>query len=215
MAADLRDERHRDEQDHLPREVPDRDQALSEDERVQEKHGGRADVDDEGVGDERDLLPQPAAREEVEARGDPAKELLSYSGDGVTMYTHSGTHIDALNHFGLHGKIWNEVGASDDLGVRDRVEVAGEYLAGDQAGEVCHVHHERGADLVGDLTHDPEVHQAGVGGVAGDDHEWTELSGQRPDLVVVQQPGGGGDAACRRGGRPPLRRRGGRVLPRR
>jgi len=52
------------------------------------------------------------------SRGDPAKELLSYSGDGVTMYTHSGTHIDALNHFGLHGKIWNEVAASDDLGVR-------------------------------------------------------------------------------------------------
>jgi len=40
---------------------------------------------------------------------DPAKELLSYSGDGVTMYLHSGTHIDALNHFGLHGKIWNQV----------------------------------------------------------------------------------------------------------
>jgi kynurenine formamidase len=52
------------------------------------------------------------------SRGDSAKELLSYSGDGVTMYTHSGTHIDALNHFGLHGKIWNEVSATDDLGVR-------------------------------------------------------------------------------------------------
>src|SRR4051794_12061778 len=49
------------------------------------------------------------------SRGDPAKELLSYSGDGVTMYTHTGTHIDALNHFGLHGKIWNEVSAADDL----------------------------------------------------------------------------------------------------
>ena len=51
-------------------------------------------------------------------RGDPAKELLSYSGDAVSMYTHSGTHIDALNHFGLHGKIWNQVSAQDDLGVR-------------------------------------------------------------------------------------------------
>ncbi len=47
-----------------------------------------------------------------------AKELLSYSGDGVTMYTHTGTHLDALNHFGLHGKIWNEVTAEDALGVR-------------------------------------------------------------------------------------------------
>jgi len=49
---------------------------------------------------------------------DTAKELLSYSGDGVSMYTHTGTHIDALNHFGLHGKIWNQVSAQDALGVR-------------------------------------------------------------------------------------------------
>lgn len=46
------------------------------------------------------------------------KELLSYSGDGVSMYTHTGTHIDALNHFGLRGKIWNQVSADDALGVR-------------------------------------------------------------------------------------------------
>jgi kynurenine formamidase len=49
---------------------------------------------------------------------DTAKELLSYSGDAVSMYTHSGTHIDALNHFGLHGKIWNQVSADEALGVR-------------------------------------------------------------------------------------------------
>jgi len=49
---------------------------------------------------------------------DTAKELLSYSGDGVSMYTHTGTHIDTLNHFGLHGKIWNQVSAEDALGVR-------------------------------------------------------------------------------------------------
>ena len=49
---------------------------------------------------------------------DTAKELLSYSGDGVSMYTHSGTHIDTLNHFGLNGKIWNQVSADDALGVR-------------------------------------------------------------------------------------------------
>jgi len=34
------------------------------------------------------------------------------------MYTHTGTHLDALNHFGLHGKIWNEYSAADHLGVR-------------------------------------------------------------------------------------------------
>ena len=51
------------------------------------------------------------------ARGN-AKELQSYSGDGVSMYTHTGTHIDALSHFGLNGKIWNQVSAGDALGVR-------------------------------------------------------------------------------------------------
>ena len=49
---------------------------------------------------------------------DSAKELLSYSGDAVSMYTHSGTHLDTLNHFGLHGEIWNKVHADDALGVR-------------------------------------------------------------------------------------------------
>ena len=49
---------------------------------------------------------------------DPGKELSSYSGDAVSMYTHSGTHLDTLNHFGLHGKIWNQVSAEDALGVR-------------------------------------------------------------------------------------------------
>jgi kynurenine formamidase len=49
---------------------------------------------------------------------DTAKELLSYSGDAVSMYTHTGTHLDTLNHFGLHGKIWNQVSAEDAVGVR-------------------------------------------------------------------------------------------------
>jgi kynurenine formamidase len=49
---------------------------------------------------------------------DTSKELLSYSGDGVSMYTHTGTHLDTLNHFGLHGKIWNQVDSHDALGVR-------------------------------------------------------------------------------------------------
>lgn len=46
------------------------------------------------------------------------EELLSYSADAISMYTHTGTHIDALNHFGLHGKIWNRVAASETLDTR-------------------------------------------------------------------------------------------------
>lgn len=51
------------------------------------------------------------------ARGD-AKERVSWSGDSVSMNTHTGTHIDTLNHFGLNGKIWNQVSADNALGVR-------------------------------------------------------------------------------------------------
>jgi AcrR family transcriptional regulator/kynurenine formamidase len=51
------------------------------------------------------------------ARG-KTSELLSHSGDVVSMSTHTGTHIDALNHFGLHGKIWNGIQADDAVGAR-------------------------------------------------------------------------------------------------
>jgi kynurenine formamidase len=43
---------------------------------------------------------------------------VSYTGSAVSMYTHTGTHIDALNHFGLDGKIWNGFAASEHLGDR-------------------------------------------------------------------------------------------------
>lgn len=39
--------------------------------------------------------------------GQTMNEKVSYTGDAISMYTHMGTHIDALNHFGLNGKIWN------------------------------------------------------------------------------------------------------------
>lgn len=43
--------------------------------------------------------------------------LLEHSSDAISMSTHTGTHIDALNHFGLKGKIWNGVDADDAVGV--------------------------------------------------------------------------------------------------
>jgi kynurenine formamidase len=52
----------------------------------------------------------------VPARGGDA--LLSHSSDAVSMNTHTGTHIDTLSHFGLHGNIWNGVGADAALGAR-------------------------------------------------------------------------------------------------
>jgi kynurenine formamidase len=50
--------------------------------------------------------------------GKTMNEHVSYSGAAVSMYTHMGTHIDALNHFGLDGEIWNGFRADEHLGDR-------------------------------------------------------------------------------------------------
>ena len=47
-----------------------------------------------------------------------ANQLVSYSGDGVSMYTHCGTHIDTFNHFGYSGEIFNGFTAAEHLGSR-------------------------------------------------------------------------------------------------
>ena len=43
---------------------------------------------------------------------------VSYTGAAFSMYTHTGTHIDTLAHFGLDGRIWNGFRASEHLGDR-------------------------------------------------------------------------------------------------
>lgn len=43
---------------------------------------------------------------------------VGYSGSAVSMYAHSGTHIDALSHFGLDGRIYNGFRAEEHLGDR-------------------------------------------------------------------------------------------------
>ncbi len=48
--------------------------------------------------------------------GHRMNEKVSYTGDAISMYTHMGTHIDALNHFGLNGKIWNGFTPEEHLG---------------------------------------------------------------------------------------------------
>jgi kynurenine formamidase len=43
-------------------------------------------------------------------------ELVTYSGSTISMYAHTGTHIDALAHFGLRGRIWNGFETNEHLG---------------------------------------------------------------------------------------------------
>src|SRR5205823_8471309 len=74
VPADLRDDRQGEEEGHLLSHVPERDQALPQDHRISEQDSRRARVHDERVGQERDPLPEPATREEVESRGDASEE---------------------------------------------------------------------------------------------------------------------------------------------
>jgi kynurenine formamidase len=50
--------------------------------------------------------------------GREQNHLVGYSGDCIAMYTHCGTHIDALNHFGYCGEIWNGFTEREHLGSR-------------------------------------------------------------------------------------------------
>ena len=62
--------------------------------------------------------PEGEKADDVMGVGREANELVSYSGDAISMHTHCGTHIDALNHFGYRGEIFNGFKAADQLGSR-------------------------------------------------------------------------------------------------
>ncbi len=49
-------------------------------------------------------------------KGTKENEHVSYTGSAVSMYTHTGTHLDTLSHFGLDGKIFNGWSANEHLG---------------------------------------------------------------------------------------------------
>lgn len=48
--------------------------------------------------------------------GPEQNDHVAWSADAVSMFTHCGTHIDTLNHFGYSGRIWNGFTADDHLG---------------------------------------------------------------------------------------------------
>ena len=60
--------------------------------------------------------------------GRAQNEHVSYTGAAISMYTHTGTHIDALNHFGLDGRIWNGFEARQHLGDRGWRKTGAETL---------------------------------------------------------------------------------------
>jgi len=62
--------------------------------------------------------PGGTAVDNLNGVGSQVNRHVCYSGDVVFMYTHTGTHIDALNHFGVDGKIYNGFTPEEHLGSR-------------------------------------------------------------------------------------------------
>lgn len=60
--------------------------------------------------------------------GEKMNRKVSYTGDAISMYTHMGTHIDALNHFGLNGKIWNGYTPEEHLGDKGWLKTGAETI---------------------------------------------------------------------------------------
>ncbi len=60
--------------------------------------------------------------------GEKMNRKVSYTGDAISMYTHMGTHIDALNHFGLDGKIWNGYTPEEYLGDKGWLKTGAETI---------------------------------------------------------------------------------------
>jgi kynurenine formamidase len=62
--------------------------------------------------------PDGTAVDNLNGVGDEINQRVCYSGDVIFMYTHTGTHIDSLNHFGVDGQIYNGFTPSEHLGSR-------------------------------------------------------------------------------------------------
>jgi kynurenine formamidase len=78
-------------------------------------------------------------------------EHVSYTGTAVSMYTHMGTHIDALSHFGLDGKIYNGFEAKEHLGDRGWRVAGAEKLPPIVArGVLLDVARAKGVDMLPD-----------------------------------------------------------------
>ena len=53
---------------------------------------------------------------------------VGYTGSAISMYTHTGTHIDAFNHFGIGGQIYNGFRAEEHLGDRGWMKTGAETI---------------------------------------------------------------------------------------
>lgn len=62
--------------------------------------------------------PSGTVVDDLNGAGETVNRHVCYSGDVVFMYTHTGTHIDSLNHFGVDGHMYNGFSVEENLGSR-------------------------------------------------------------------------------------------------
>ncbi len=60
--------------------------------------------------------PSGGVVDDVAGLGAETMRRASRSSDAMSMFTHTGTHIDALNHFGHEGMVWNCYDVREHLG---------------------------------------------------------------------------------------------------
>ena len=86
-------------------------------------------------------------------------------------------------------------GGGDDVAV---VKRRGLFASGDQSGNVCHVHHQKGSVGVSDFSELSVVPVTWVGRSSADDHGGFEETGKVGELFVVDVSGFGMDAVGKR-----------------
>src|SRR5438477_959136 len=62
--------------------------------------------------------PSGTAVDDRNDQGEAMNRRIGYSGDAIAMYSHCGTHLDTLNHFGYGEEIFNGYRAAEHLGSR-------------------------------------------------------------------------------------------------
>ena len=112
--------------------------------------------------------------------GDEQNQHVSYTGSAISMYTHTGTHLDTLSHFGLDGKIFNGFSASEHLGDTGWKVAGAEKIPPIVArGVLIDVAAAKGAEMLGDAY---RVTRADL--VAALDRQGVEL--RSGDVVLIR-----------------------------
>lgn len=73
--------------------------------------------------------PAGTVVDNLNGQGRAANACCGYSGDVILMYTHTGTHIDSLNHFGIGNQIFNQYRSEEHLGSRGWTKNGAEQIS--------------------------------------------------------------------------------------